>query len=148
MTSPRQLHALSSSTTSPRARLAALLAPEMLGALEALVAEQVNARLAAAGANEAPLVRSDRTGIANRKVLEHVRAGTLPGVRIDGRVYIRRADLDAWIVQHAITRPAQPSTTAGSAANDTDDTALEARIERALSEPPRSRRAPSRRRRA
>jgi hypothetical protein len=149
MTPHRPSHAPSSFTASPRARLAALFAPELLAALEELVVAQVEARLAAAGALEAPLVRSDRCGVPNRKILEHIRAGLLAGVRVDGRLYVRRVDLDVWIAQHAIAPPAQQAEVPSTAANDTETertARLRAELEADLAQPPKPARTAKRRR--
>ncbi len=110
--------------------------PTFLLALDEHIRSIVRAELAALAdvPQLAPLVRSDRCGVPNRKILEHVRAGSLPGVRIDGRVYVKRADLDRWIEGHRIGRPA-----GGGGAGDVEER-IKAELTAALNAPPKPRR--------
>ena len=67
----------------------------------------VEARLAK-GAARAELVDQETSPLGRRRHLELVRGGKLSAMRDGRRVLVRRADIDAYLAEHQITR--RPST--------------------------------------
>ncbi len=103
------------STAGARARLAALLAPAVLTALEELIRAEVDARLLAARSSaEGTLVRADLAGLGStprdsaRKVRRLVAAGRLVASKIGRHLFVRSADLAAFCAANQ-ARPASPA---------------------------------------
>ena len=42
----------------------------------------------------------DLYGLGRTKTYERIRAGAIPGFRIDGRLYVRRGEFEAWLERH------------------------------------------------
>jgi hypothetical protein len=91
--------------------LAALLAPE----IAPLVAAELRKTTAAPDAD--PLVRSDKTGLGNRRTLQLIRTGKLSASRIGNRLFVRRSDLERLAEEHR-AGPSPPLAAAPAPAND------------------------------
>jgi excisionase family DNA binding protein len=86
-----------------RDRLAAVLAPEVLGALEELVDDRVRAEVAAATASvgEAPWLSmkaaAERVGLSERSLERAIAAGRLRSSTVGRRRIMHRDELDAYV---------------------------------------------------
>lgn len=74
--------------------------------------------------------------LGRRRHCRLVREGKLPGSKVEGHVYVRRADLDAFLEKHAVV-PRAPAVTA----EEREKAEVESVLRRALERPRKRKRA-------
>lgn len=82
-------------------------------------------------------IDQDESPLGSRRHCRLVRSGKLRGFKLEGRVFVRRKDLDAFILEH----PVKPKTeTEATGAISDEEVALAARRARERSSTPKRRR--------